>query len=331
MRARAFVVVATLIAVIACSAPAAWSAQPGWSRQPNWPDSLLLATASPGGTYHAYGEGLSRILTRALGIRVAMRPTEGPIENIKLLEEGTVQLAFVTMGVALQAWDGDGEWAEGKEFRAMRAIFPMYDTPFQFAVFEESGIRSIADMAGKRIGVGPEGGTTGTYLPRFLETLGIDADLSHGDWDDLAARMQERELDVLAVAAGVPFPSFAELEAKNTVRYVPLTRDQIVALDLAMPELTPSVVPVGVYPSLNRRYETVGLFNFAVAHKDLPADLVYRIVEAVFANREQLMEAHPAAVETIPANFSRNTFLPFHAGASRYYQNIGAVGIVLAD
>src|SRR3954452_9168773 len=77
-----------------------------FAAEPHWPQSLTIGTASPGGTYYAYGEGLARILTRELGILVAMRPTEGPSENILLLENGEIQLAFVTQGVALQAWNG---------------------------------------------------------------------------------------------------------------------------------------------------------------------------------------------------------------------------------
>ena len=116
------------------------------SREPHWPDSLTIGTASPGGTYHAYGEGLARILTRELGIPVLALPTEGPNQNIALLEADRIQLAFVTLGVALQAWNGTGSWTEGKQLRTMRAIFPMYDTPFQFAVLRDSGIQSIADL-----------------------------------------------------------------------------------------------------------------------------------------------------------------------------------------
>jgi uncharacterized protein len=79
-----------------------------FAAEPHWPPSLTLGTASPGGTYYAYGEGLARILTRALGLPVTMRATEGPSENIQLLEAGEIELAFVTQGVALQAWNGTG-------------------------------------------------------------------------------------------------------------------------------------------------------------------------------------------------------------------------------
>jgi TRAP-type uncharacterized transport system substrate-binding protein len=115
------------------------------------------------------------------------------------------------------------------------------------------------------------------------------------------------------------------------VRYLPLAPSQILDLRLAMPELGASTVGAGAYPSLGKNYETIGLFNFAVAHRDLPVDLAYAILEAVFANYDELVEAHAAAAETVPTNFTRNTFLPFHEGAGRWYQTRGTPGVVRAD
>ncbi len=304
---------------------------PASAVEPHWPSSLTIGTASPGGTYYAYGEGLARILTRALGIPVTARPTEGPGQNILLLEAGEIQVGFVTLGIALQAWNGSGSWTGGRQLREMRALFPMYDTPFQFMAREETGIRSVGEFSGKRVGVGPQGGTTAAYIPEFFKVLKIDGSLAHGDWADLAAQVQAGTLDALAVAAGVPFPSFIELERKGRVRYLPLAPGQILELRLAMPELAASTVGAGTYPSLRTNYGTVGLYNFAVAHRGLPADLAYAILEAVFANHDELVEVHSAAAETVPANFTRNTFLPFHDGASRWYQNKGVLGVIHGD
>lgn len=304
---------------------------PARSAEPDWPDAITIATASPGGTYYAYGEGLAKILTRVLGIRVAMRPTEGPSENIKLIETGEAQVGFVTMGVAQQGWNGSGAWTGGKQYRAMRAMFPMYDTPFQFIVLQDSAIRSISDLAGKRLGVGPEGGTSANYTPALMSTLKLEAPLNFGTWADLTAQLQQGALDGLVVAAGVPFPAVSELEAKNKIRYVPLTPEQVLTLRLAIPELNGSVIPAGTYPSLIYGYETVGLYNFAVAQRDLPASLVYEITKAVFDNHEEMMEIHPAAASTVPKNFAHNTFLPYHEGAIRYYSNAIAPGIVMGD
>jgi uncharacterized protein len=308
----------------------AWSMQ-ARSAEPHWPDALVIGTASPGGTYYAYGEGLAQILTRDLGIRISTRPTEGPNENITLLERGEIQIGFVTTGSGLQAWNGSGDWTQGRKLQSMRVMFPMYDTPIHFLALEASGIRSIGDLAGKRVGVGPQGGTSGTYIPKFFDTLGVKATFSNGDWSTLAEQMAQHPIDALAVASGVPFPAFAQIEARSKVTYVPLTAAQITALDLAMPELEPSVIQSGSYPSLMEAYRTVGLYNLAVAHENLPNDLVYSIIRAVFSHHDELMEAHPAAASTIPINFTRNTFLPFHGGAVRYYQEIGVSGVAISD
>ena len=321
---RAFALVAMVVAAFAWAAPTT-------AAEPNWPPLLIIATASPGGTYHVYGRGLAKLLTGALDLPVVEQTTEGPRENIQLIEAGDAQLGFVTMGVALQAWNGSGDWTNGRQYREMRALFPMYDTPFHFVALEDSNIRSLADMTGKRIGVGPETGTAGTYVPRFLSALNIDATLSHGTWDDLAAHLEEGTIDVLAVAGGVPFPAVAALEAKNEIRYVAPTQEEILELRLAIPELTASVIPPGSYPSLMASYQTVGLYNFAVADKDLPSDLVYRIVDAVFTHQQEMIDVHPAAAATIPANFVYNTFLPYHPGALRYYGNAATTGVVRAD
>ena len=302
------------------------AAAPGRAAEPYWPDLLTIATASPGGTYYVYGEGLAKILTRALDLPVTMRPTDGPAENIALLETGEAKMVFVTSGIALQAWNATGVWAGKTPARSMRVMFPMYDTPFQLLVFQESNIRSVADMAGKRIGIGPRGGTSAAYFPEIFGTLKVAATFVFGEWSELAAQMNARTIDVLAVGAGVPFPSFIELEAKNRVRYVTLSPENIAVLRLAMPELTPSRVPAGTYPSLLRDYQTLGLYNFAVAHADLPADLVYNIVRVVFEKNEEMMEVHAAAAATVPANMERNTFLPLHPGAIRYYRQIGRAG-----
>lgn len=298
--------------------------------EPHWPQTLTIGTAAPGGTYAVYGEGLARILTRALDLPVTARTTEGPVENVKLLESGEIQLAFVTLGVALQAWNGAGAWTEGRQYRAMRALFPMYETMFQIAVPRNSPIQSVADLNGKRVGVGPQGGTAGTYAPEFFKALKVAPTFVNGEWSDHVGQAQGQGLDAMFVAAGVPFPALLQFERQG-VRYLPLNPQQITDLRIALPELAPTTVPAGSYPSLRRGYQTVGFYNFAVARSDLPDDLAYAIVNTVFAHQDELIEVHSAAAETTPARFTRNTFMPFHAGAARWYSTQFTAGAERGD
>src|SRR5947208_16852009 len=93
------------------------AAAPCGAAEPNWPDHLTIGTASAGGTYYVYGEGLAKILMRLLDLSVTMRPTDGPTQNIALLEAGEAKVVFVTSGIALQAWNATGAWAGKKPAR----------------------------------------------------------------------------------------------------------------------------------------------------------------------------------------------------------------------
>jgi TRAP-type uncharacterized transport system substrate-binding protein len=95
--------------------------------------------------------------------------------------------------------------------------------------------------------------------------------------------------------------------------------------------MTSSFIAAGTYPSLRRDYQTLGIYNFAVARPDLPESLAYAILEAVFNNLDEMMQIHPAAAETVAANFTRNTILPFHGGAARWYNNNAVAGSLRGD
>jgi uncharacterized protein len=188
-----------LVAAILTSAPT-WSGA-ACAQEGDWPRSITIGTASPGGPYYAYGEGLARILTRTLRIEVTAQVTQGPAQNIVLMEKKEAMLGFVTMGVALQGWNG-ADWTKGTHYRSMRVIFPMYDTAFQFATLKRLAIKSLDDFAGLRIGVGPRAGTGGTYVPEIFKILDIAADIRFGALEQMASQMADGKLDGVVIASG---------------------------------------------------------------------------------------------------------------------------------
>lgn len=291
------------------------------SPNPTWPQTLVVGTASAGGVYHSYGEALARLLTRSLGVSVTARPTEGPGQNIQLLDANEIQIGFVTLGSALQGWNGTGSWNAGREYRSFSALFPMYNSPFQFAVKRDSPVKSLADLNGKRVGAGPVLGTAGVYVPDIMRALKVEPVLVNGEWAELAKQLADGRIDALAVAGGAPFPILSQLDKDGGLAFLSLSGEQIGALRLAMPELTSANVQAFMYPSLAKPYRTVGMYNFAVARADLPESLAYAIVDTVFANQSALADAQRAAAETIPSNYTRNTFMPFHKGAAQYYSS----------
>jgi uncharacterized protein len=110
------------------------------------PRSLTLGTASVGGVFFVYGQVWANIASEAIKVPISTRQTDGPNHNIILTETKQVDLGMTTMGVALQAWKGEGAWTQGRKFNSIRAIFPMYDTMFHFVALQKSGIKSVAQL-----------------------------------------------------------------------------------------------------------------------------------------------------------------------------------------
>ena len=242
---------------------------------------------------------------------------------MKLIESGDAQLGIITMGVGLQGWNGTGDWTKGQHYRKMRALFPMYDTVFQFVALRRSDITTVAQFNNRNVAVGPRAGTGGTYGPAILAAIGISAKFGNGSWESQASDLLEGRYDALVAVSGVPFPVLKQVEAKEPLVFVSLTPEQIETIRKAKPEFTISQIGSGVYTSLDKAYTTVGLYTFAIGRDDLPDELVYQLVKAVFENQPRLVKANSAARETVPQNAVKDTFLPFHPGAVRYYREIG--------
>lgn len=293
-------------------------------RNAAWPRALNMGTAAPGGTYAIYGPVWGLIAQEATGVNISFRTTQGPNQNVILVDRREVELGMVTMGIALQGWNGQGEWTQGNRFRNIRALFPMYDTPFHAITLARSNITSHAQLAGRSVGVGPRGGTPGTYYPLILRELGITPSaIRFGSGADMAGQVADGLLDCFAFASGVPVPAFSELETQHDVNFLGFTDAEVERITRAFPELSKGTIPEGTYRKQRGAITMVGVYNFAIGHRGLPDDLVYEIVRSIMTNHARMVQGNAAARETLPENWVKNSFLPFHPGAARWFRENG--------
>jgi uncharacterized protein len=188
---------------------------------------------------------------------------------------------------------------------------------------QSSGIQSAADLDGKRVSVGPAGGTAATYWPRFFESVGVSPVVSYSGANDAVGQVKDGLIDAFAFAAGVPIAAFAQIAAENPVNIFGFSEEERTAILEAMPELAAFDVPGGLYQGFPDEGPTVALWNFAVAHEELPESLAYEITKLVMENNERMMQIHATAAETVAENVDKNSFLPYHPGALRYYDEVG--------
>ncbi len=316
MQIRTIITALTAAAVMTVAATAS-------ADRSDWPRSITVGTASQGGTYFIYGSGWADMVAEELDIRAGGEVTGGPVQNATLVETGDHQFGMVTMGPAYAAWTGNSELAPGLEHKSIRAVFPMYQTTFHVITRARDGFNSLNDLAGKRVGVGPAGGTADMYFPQFFDLLGIDVQIRNGGASDLAGQLQDGLIDAFAFAAGVPISAFSQLEAEIDVNIFSVTEAQQRQILDAFPELSPASITPEQYGSLGGEVQAVSIWNFAITHKDIPESLVYGVTKTVMENHERMMRIHRAAWETVPENVQYNSFLPFHPGAVRWFEENG--------
>lgn len=289
-----------------------------------WPESFTVGTASQGGTYFVYGSGFASIISEELGISGGGEITGGPMQNMALVHTGEAAFGMSTMGPANASLNGENPIAPGLKMDKACAMFPMYQTPFNVTALTSSGITSIAEIpAGAKIGFGPAGSTSDTYFPEMLKTLGVDFERRNGSWNDLGSQLQDGLLDAVAFAAGVPTAAVSQLEAQTEVNFVEFTEEEQATVQGNFP-VANFVVPSGTYSSQPGDLRSVSMWNFAIANCDLPESFVYEATKAVMGDHDRMMKVHKAARTTVPENWDKNTVLPWHPGAAKWFNENGA-------
>ncbi|MCE8012849.1 TAXI family TRAP transporter solute-binding subunit [Halomonas daqingensis] len=293
------------------------------SDRDSWPSSLTIGTGSQGATYYIYGSGWGNLASEATGASFGAEVTGGPVQNVTLVQMGEHEFGMVTTGPAYEAWRGNSELAPGVEHTDIRAVFPMYQTALQVIALSGSGISSISDLDGKTVGIGPAGGTGDMYYPQLFEKLGLNVRTRNAGAADQASQVQDGLLDAFAFAAGIPVSAFSQLEAQVDVNIFSFSEEEMEVFLEDFPEFSPATIPASAYSSLDEDTSAISLWNFAITHKDMPESLVYEVTKAVMENHERMVQVHGSASETVPENFVENTFIPWHPGAVRWFEENG--------
>lgn len=180
--------------------------------EPAPPRRLVMATGSASGAYQAYGQRFRVELARA-GIELELRSTAGSIENLELLAQGDVDVAFVQGGTVPEAAAGGSEGHAG-----IAGIASLYYEPLWIFLRKGLPIERLADLAGHRVQVGPEGSGTRAVALTLLAANGVTAGnstlgaLPTGQAADALLAGQD---DALFMVAGVQSETLRRLLAEE--------------------------------------------------------------------------------------------------------------------
>lgn len=287
---------------------------------------IAVLTGGQSGVYYPLGVALSQLYGRVLpDAKVTVQSTKASAENLNLLQAGRGEIAF-SLGDALSdAWKGDKEAGFATPLKKLRAVAGIYANYIQIVASGDSGIKTLADLKGKRISVGAPKSGTELNARAILKAAGLSysdfAKVEYLAFGESVELMKNRQLDATLQSAGLGVASIRDLAASIPIRIVPIPAEVVGKVGDAAYQA--AVIPANTYTGETTDTPTVAIKNFLVSRQGVPDDEVYAMTKVMFDNLPQLASAHNAAKGITKAGATTGTIVPFHPGAERYYREVG--------
>jgi uncharacterized protein len=290
--------------------------------------NIVVLTGSTSGVYYPLGNALSSIFIKSVpGAQSSAQVTQGSVENLRLLEAGDGELAFSLGDTVSAAWKGDSEAGFDAPMKKLRGLAAIYRNYVQVVASESSGAKTLTELKGKRVSVGPKQSGTEINARAIFGAAGVSyTDFGRTDYlpfGQSANLIEKGDLDATMQSAGLGVNSIRHLSTAMPIRILAVPKD--VVNKIGDPAYLPSVIPARTYEGQSEDVETAAILNFLVTREDVSADTVYAMTKAVFTNLNQLVQTHPAARGISVGQAATGMPLPLHPGAERYYREIGVL------
>ena len=283
---------------------------------------INIATGGTAGTYYPIGGAIAEVLNKN-GMNASAQSTGASVANINMLKDKQVELAIVQNDITYYAVNGTEMFKDSGKVENLKAIASLYPETCQFVVREDSGIRSINDLKGKRVAVGAAGSGAEANARQILEAYGITYDDVNEQFLSFAEgsyALKDGTVDAAFVTAGYPTASVQDIASQNKIRLLPVGDEQIKILNNKYPFYTKTTVPSGTYQGFNEDVQSVSVMAILVANDKIDAALGEKLTKAIFDNLEKIAAAHSAG-----KNISKATALE---GLDFIKMNDGAVKVL---
>ncbi|QDL39279.1 TAXI family TRAP transporter solute-binding subunit [Rhodoferax sediminis] len=289
---------------------------------------ITVLTGGTSGVYYPMGVALSQIYAKAMpDAKCTVQATKASAENLNLLQAGRGEVAF-TLGDSLSdAWRGNADAGFKTPLKKLRGIAGMYPNYIQIVASADSGVKTLADLKGKRISVGAPKSGTELNARAIFKAAGLTyadfAKVEYLPFGESVELMKNRQLDATLQSAGLGVSSLRDLATSVKIVIVPITADVIAKV--GDPAYQAGAVPANTYEGQAASVPTAFVQNFLVTHEGVPTDTVYKMTKAMFENLDHLVAAHAAAKAIHKETALVGMPLPLHPGAEKYYREIGLI------
>lgn len=279
---------------------------------------LSLLTGGTQGTYYALGGTFADLITTDTGIKTTAEVSQASAANMTALQEGKGEIAFVQTDIAYYATEGKLMF-EGNKIDTISALGALYPETVQLVTTEASGIKTYADLKGKKVSVGAPGSGTYANAEQLLEIHGLTMDdikAQNLDFGESTDGLQSGQIDAAFITAGTPTGAVEALNATTKVNIIGVDAGKADEIIEKYPYYAKETVKAGTYGIAND-VETVSVLAMLAVKKDLPEDVVYSMTKAIYDNTNKI--SHDKGKFIKAETGLDGISIDIHPGAKKYF------------
>ena len=283
---------------------------------------LNIATGGTAGTYFPLGGAMAEIVNKNVaGVNATAVTSGASVANVNMIATDEVQMALIQNDIAYYAFNGL-EMFKDKAQKNLRAVATLYNETIQVVTLANSGVKSLADVRGKRVAVGAAGSGAEVNARQVLEAAGLtykDIAPQYLSFAEGAAGLRDGNTDVAFLTAGAPMAAVRDIAAQKDILILPVPKDIADKLIAKYPFYVRTKIPKDTYSKQAADVDTVTVKAMLVASTSLNAVLVYSVTKALFSNLDRLVQAHAQGKNINPDTAIEGLPIPVHEGAARFF------------
>lgn len=294
---------------------------------------IAIGTGGVTGVYYPTGGAICRLVNRDRadhGVRCGVESTGGSVFNINAIRGGELEFGVAQSDWQFHAFNGTSRFEEQGPFEELRAVFSVHPEPFTVVARADAGIASFEDLQGKRVNVGNPGsgqrGTMEVLMGAMGWTMDDFAVASELQAAEQSQALCDNNIDAMIYTVGHPSGSIQEATTACDSVLVTVANDAVDTLVEENSFYRTATIPGGMYRGNDEDVQTFGVGATFVTSADVPDEVVYTVVSAVFENLDQFRSLHPAFANLDAAAMANDSLsAPLHPGAERYFREAGLI------
>jgi TRAP transporter TAXI family solute receptor len=289
-----------------------------------------IGTGGTAGTYFPVGGMVANTVSQPGKISATAQASAGSVANVNAVASGQLESGFSQADVATWAHTGTGVWEGRPAVTGLRLIANLYPESVHIVARKGAGIRTVADLRGKRVALDEPGSGTLINARAILAAYGLkDADLrpEYIKPNQAGDKLKDGSLDAFFFTGGWPAGAISELASSGAgIELVSIEGPQADAIRRASSFFAPDTIPADTYKGVGA-VRTLAVGAQWVTSDKVDANLVYEIVKSLFSDAGQraMGAGHAKGKFITKENAVQGAGIPFHPGAARYYREVGVL------